>query len=117
AGTALMFLAMGLLGMGNGAVFQLVPQRFAREIGVITGIVGAAGGLGGFFLPMLLGALKQLTGSFAGGFLIFGLCGCLGCAAGLLHVGRRWEGEFVGQGGKAAGSVPSAPVAVLEQVS
>ena len=45
--TALLFVGMGLLGMGNGAVFQLVPQRFSREIGVITGIVGAAGGVGG----------------------------------------------------------------------
>src|SRR5262249_10158175 len=72
-GTALMFLAMGMLGMGNGAVFQLVPQRFPKEIGVITGIVGAAGGIGGFFLPNVLGGLKQLTDSFAGGFLAFGL--------------------------------------------
>ena len=56
----LLFLGMGLLGMGNGSVFQLVPQRFPREIGVLTGIVGAAGGIGGFFLPNLLGGLKQL---------------------------------------------------------
>src|SRR5262249_59369426 len=70
-GTTLMFVAMGMLGMGNGSVFQLVPQRSPKEIGVITGIVGAAGGIGGFFLPNLLGSLKQLTGSFAGGFFIF----------------------------------------------
>ena len=50
-GTGILFAVMGLLGMGNGAVFQLVPQRFPREIGVITGVVGAAGGIGGFFLP------------------------------------------------------------------
>ena len=43
-----LFCAMGMLGMGNGAVFQLVPQRFAGRIGIMTGIVGAAGGLGGF---------------------------------------------------------------------
>src|SRR4029077_3693527 len=42
-GTALMFVGMGMLGMGNGSVFQLVPQRFPKEIGVMTGIVGAAG--------------------------------------------------------------------------
>ena len=51
--------AMGLLGMGNGAVFQLVPQRFPDRIGLVTGVVGAAGGLGGFFLPTLLGAVKD----------------------------------------------------------
>jgi NNP family nitrate/nitrite transporter-like MFS transporter len=106
-GTLLMFGAMALLGMGNGAVFQLVPQRFPREIGVITGIVGAAGGLGGFFLPTLLGGLKEGTGSFAGGFLIFALAGCFGCAVALFAVSRRWQGAFVGKGGLAA--TPGAP--------
>ncbi len=100
--TTLLFVGMGLLGMGNGAVFQLVPQRFPREIGVVTGIVGAAGGAGGFFLPTLLGGLKELTGSFGGGFVVFALAG-IGCAAALLYVGRSWEGAFVGQGGLAAG--------------
>ena len=52
-----------LLGMGNGAVFQLVPQRFAGRMGIITGVVGAAGGLGGFFLPSMLGAAKDATGA------------------------------------------------------
>jgi NNP family nitrate/nitrite transporter-like MFS transporter len=92
---------MGCLGMGNGAVFQLVPQRFSREIGVVTGIVGAAGGIGGFFLPSLLGGLRQLTGSFAGGFLIFALAAGV-CAGALRYVARVWEGSFVGQGGVAA---------------
>jgi NNP family nitrate/nitrite transporter-like MFS transporter len=100
-GTLLMFLGMGFLGMGNGSVFQLVPQRFAKEIGVVTGIVGAAGGIGGFFLPTLLGGLKQLTGSFASGFLIFSVIG-MGCAAALVYASRSWEGVFVGQGGLAA---------------
>ena len=66
----LFFLLMGSLGMGNGSVFQLVPQRFAKEIGLMTGIVGAAGGLGGFFLPTLLGAIKGKTGSFGPAFWI-----------------------------------------------
>ena len=56
----LLFLGMGMLGMGNGSVFQLVPQRFPQEIGVLTGIVGAAGGVGGFFLPNLAGRLKAM---------------------------------------------------------
>jgi NNP family nitrate/nitrite transporter-like MFS transporter len=59
------------LGVGNGAVFQLVPQRFAAEIGVMTGLVGMAGGVGGFYLASSLGLAKQVTGSFAPGFLIF----------------------------------------------
>jgi NNP family nitrate/nitrite transporter-like MFS transporter len=69
--TSLLFLAMVCLGMGNGSVFQLVPQRFCQEIGVVTGIVGAAGGLGGFLLPAFLGIFKDLTGSYGTGFFLF----------------------------------------------
>lgn len=68
---ALFVLAMLALGVGNGSVFQLVPQRFAKEIGVMTGLVGFAGGIGGFYLASSLGIAKQLTGSFSSGFLIF----------------------------------------------
>ena len=67
---ALLAVAMGLLGMGNGSVFQLVPQRFADRVGIMTGIVGAAGGLGGFLLPSVLGAVKGSTGTFGIGFAI-----------------------------------------------
>ncbi|AGK54402.1 nitrate/nitrite transporter [Bacillus sp. 1NLA3E] len=69
--TALLFIGMMCLGMGNGAVFQLVPQRFQKEIGMITGIVGAAGGVGGFFVPNILGTLKQVTGTYATGFMVY----------------------------------------------
>ncbi|AOF95558.1 nitrate/nitrite transporter [Sphingobium sp. RAC03] len=67
----LFVLAMLALGTGNGSVFQLVPQRFQAEIGVMTGLVGMAGGIGGFYLASSLGFAKQLTGSFSAGFLIF----------------------------------------------
>jgi NNP family nitrate/nitrite transporter-like MFS transporter len=100
AAVALLFAAMCLLGMGNGAVFQLVPLRYPREIGVMTGLVGAAGGIGGFLLPTLLGSLKGLTGSFAGAFLLFALAG-LACAVILAAVSPVWEREFVGRGGLA----------------
>jgi NNP family nitrate/nitrite transporter-like MFS transporter len=114
AGTLLLFVGMGLLGMGNGAVFQLVPQRFTKDIGVATGIVGAAGGVGGFFLPTLLGSLRQVSGSYGGGFLIFATVG-ISCACLLLRVSRSWEGIFVGKGGLAANVnsdlEPRAPMA------
>ncbi|TZG25812.1 nitrate/nitrite transporter [Sphingomonas montanisoli] len=64
-------VAMLALGAGNGAVFQLVPQRFRDEIGVMTGLVGMAGGIGGFYLASSLGFAKQLSGSYQPGFLIF----------------------------------------------
>lgn len=69
----LFLIIMSCLGMGNGAVFQLVPQYFRREIGVATGVVGAFGGLGGFLLPMLLGSVKQWNGSYSVGLIILAL--------------------------------------------
>ena len=69
---AVLVTAMVCLGLGNGAVFQLVPQRFRRQIGIATGVVGAVGGLGGFMLPTLLGQVKQSTGSFGTGFVVLG---------------------------------------------
>lgn len=68
----LVVAGMAFLGMGNGAVFQLVPGRFPQRIGAVTGMVGAFGGVGGFFLPNLLGLVKEVTGSFGPGFLILG---------------------------------------------
>ena len=70
---ALVVFVVGMLalGMGNGAVFQLVPQRFQREIGVMTWVVGMCGGLGGFYLASSLGYSKQYTGSYGAGFLVF----------------------------------------------
>ena len=59
----------GFLGLGNGAVFKLVPQMFPRSTGAVTGIVGAAGGLGGFFPPLLLGVVKDATGEFTMAFV------------------------------------------------
>ncbi|MBO9623815.1 MAG: NarK/NasA family nitrate transporter [Sphingomonas sp.] len=83
-------LAMLALGVGNGSVFQLVPQRFREEIGVMTGLVGMAGGIGGFYLASSLGFARQLTGSYQPGFLIFaGLA--LVALAGLSWVKGKWR--------------------------
>lgn len=83
-------VAMLALGMGNGAVFQLVPQRFRREIGVMTGLVGMAGGVGGFYLASSLGYSRELTGSYQLGFLIFAGLAVL-ALFGLTVVKRRWR--------------------------
>jgi NNP family nitrate/nitrite transporter-like MFS transporter len=58
------------IGLGNGAVFKLVPQYFPQTVGAVTGLVGAMGGLGGFFPPLALGIIKQQTGSFIWGFIL-----------------------------------------------
>jgi NNP family nitrate/nitrite transporter-like MFS transporter len=86
----LFVVAMLALGTGNGAVFQLVPQRFAAEIGVMTGLVGMAGGIGGFYLASSLGLAKQWTGSFAPGFLIFAAL-ALVALGGLTLVKGKWR--------------------------
>jgi NNP family nitrate/nitrite transporter-like MFS transporter len=63
---------MIMLGLGNGVVFQLVPQRFPAVVGIVTGIVGAVGGVGGFLLPAVLGAARQMTGSYTAGLATMG---------------------------------------------
>jgi nitrate/nitrite transporter NarK len=62
-----------LLGLGNGAVFKLVPERFPRDTGTVTGLVGALGGLGGFFPPLLLGVFRDSIGVLWPGFVLLSL--------------------------------------------
>lgn len=62
-----------LLGLGNGAVFQLVPKCFPTERATVTGLVGAMGGMGGFFPPLVLGAFRDRIGSVWPGFLLLSL--------------------------------------------
>jgi MFS transporter, NNP family, nitrate/nitrite transporter len=89
-------IAMLALGMGNGAVFQLVPQRFGREIGVMTGLIGMTGGVGGFYLSASLGYCKQLTGGYQVGFLFFAVLAVL-ALLGLSRVKRRWRAAGHGE--------------------
>lgn len=90
ASVALFSAGVLALGMGNGAVFQLIPQRFRREIGTMTGFVGCAGGIGGFFLAKALGMSKGLTDSFSTGFLFFSVLALVGFF-GLAAVKSRWR--------------------------
>ncbi len=87
---AVFVVAMLALGMGNGAVFQLVPQRFRREIGIMTGLVGMTGGVGGFYLAASLGTSKQLTGSYTAGFVVFAGLAVVALVA-LTGVKARWR--------------------------
>lgn len=102
--TLLLFMIMALLGSGNGAVFQLAPLRWSRQLGVMTGIIGAAGGLGGFALPTLLGLLKDRTGAAGAGFLVFALASFAGGVL-LLRVRSRWQAVWAGQHGRVAADV------------
>jgi MFS transporter, NNP family, nitrate/nitrite transporter len=60
-------------GAGGGAVFKVVGTDFPHDVGAVTGVVGAAGGLGGFFPPLVMAVVKTLTGSYALGFALLGL--------------------------------------------
>lgn len=83
-------VACAAFGMGNGSVFQLLPQRFGKEIGLMTGLVGCGGGVGGFLLANMMGQSRQHTGSYLAGLLVFaGLC--LLALGGLSMVKRRWR--------------------------
>jgi NNP family nitrate/nitrite transporter-like MFS transporter len=84
------FIASGAFGMCNGSVFQLLPQRFARDISLMTGLVGCGGGIGGFLLGRLFGLSKEYTGNYTSGIIFFaGLA--LVALAGLFLVKKRWR--------------------------
>jgi len=76
------------LGLGTGAVFRLVAAWFPEEVGAVTGVVGAAGGLGGFFPPLVMALVKGITGSYFVGFLLLAAVGVL-CLLVLARLGGR----------------------------
>jgi MFS transporter, NNP family, nitrate/nitrite transporter len=75
------------LGLGNGAVFKLVPQYFPRNTGLVTGIAGCAGGLGGFFPPLLMGLVRDNMGNYALGFILLAVFAVI-CLIILLSIRR-----------------------------
>ncbi len=99
---AVLAIGMGLLGMGNGSVFQLVPQRFPDRVGIMTGIVGSAGGLGGFLLPSLLGLVKQRTQSFGIGFALLAACMIAGVLS-LIYLRGFWRRTWSAEAAQRAG--------------
>lgn len=103
-GLGILIVAMTALGMGNGAVFQLVPQRFGRDVGLMTGLVGMTGGIGGFYLAASLGYAQQFTGSYAFGFLAFATL-AVAALAGIVAVRPRWRRETSGSGAFAAARI------------
>lgn len=88
-GVALLLALYLCFGLGNGATFQLVPHRFRGKTGLMTGIIGAAGGIGGFYLPVVMGIARESSGSYQLGFVTFG---ALAALAFLLVLGlqRPW---------------------------
>ena len=105
AGGIVVLLALYLcFGLGNGSTFQLVPQRWAGKTGVMTGIIGAAGGIGGFYLPVIMGIAKESTGSYQFGFATFGVLAAL--AFGLVVALRQQWFSWASVGAPAASDAP-----------
>lgn len=83
--------AIATMGFGNGVIFQVVSERFSKQIGLASGIIGAAGGFGGFLLPVWLGGLKDLSGSYRTGLWLFGAV-AVAAAVSVALTMRRAEG-------------------------
>ncbi len=97
---AVLFIIMAFLGMANGAVFQLVPQRFGKDMGIMTGIIGCAGGLGGTALVKTLGWSKAAFGNYHVGFFIFAFI-VAAAIVGISLVKTRWRTTWgINAGGK-----------------
>ena len=82
------------LGLGNGAIFKLVPQYFPKETGTVTGLVGAFGGLGGFFPPIELGLVKEISGNYAIGFVMLSVFALICFAINYVSFMRRDDGKI-----------------------
>ena len=89
-GVALLFGLFVSYGFGNGAVFQLVPLRWPLSTGITTGIIGAAGGFGGFILNQTFGLVKEGTGSFTLAYAIFGSIAIIALTV-LLMLRNEWH--------------------------
>jgi NNP family nitrate/nitrite transporter-like MFS transporter len=102
-------VVMAMLGMGNGCIMQLVPQRFPDYVAITTGVVGAAGGLGGFVLPSLMGLVKGSGGSFAAAFGIVAALFISGLCA-LLWLKNKWRQTWTTSAAERAGLLTGTPV-------
>lgn len=88
-GVAILLALYLCFGLGNGATFQLVPNRWKDKAGIMTGIIGAAGGIGGFYLPVIMGLAKESTGSYQAGFATFGILAAVAFTL-VIVLKRQW---------------------------
>ena len=102
---SLFVCAMACLGLGNGSVFQLMPHRYGARVGVATGILGAAGSLGGFVLPTLLGWLKQTTGTYGSGMAVLAALVVIALMV-LAVVQSDWVGTWIAKHGRVLAQAP-----------
>jgi len=100
----LMVVAVGAMGVGNGVILQLASEWFPKQIGLASGVVGAAGGIGGFLLPLWLGTLKEVTGSYRTGLWVFAVA--TGIAWGAVLLAERRARRVINNPMDAPGRFP-----------
>ena len=105
--TLVLLLVFAGLGAGNGAVFQLVPLRFPFATAVASSLIGEIGALGGTIIPNAMGISRQVSGSFAAGFAVFGFLTVASVSILILRE-KKWVNLWMAEGGKAM--VPVAPL-------
>jgi NNP family nitrate/nitrite transporter-like MFS transporter len=93
-GVVLLMAGLAAMGFGNGVVFQVVSDRFSKQMGLASGVIGAAGGIGGFLLPLCLGGLKDVTGTYATGLSCFAVAAV--CALLTVMAAQRRAAMVVG---------------------
>ena len=96
----LLVCCFAALGLGNGALFQLVPLRWPATTAVAGSMIGEIGALGGAILPNVLAYSKQHSGSYAAGFITFAVLAAAILVV-LRVVQRYWIGVWIAPGGKA----------------
>jgi len=109
-GTTFLVLTMACLGMGNGAVFQLVPHRYKGNIGAATGILGAAGGFGGFILSNMMGSLREMFAAHGAGLVGFAILAG-GALLALRVIQGKWVGRWIAAHGRPLPETAAAPAA------
>lgn len=91
----LLVMTIAVMGFGNGVIFQVVSEWFPKDIGLASGLVGAAGGIGGFLVPIGFGLLRESTGTFVFGFI--GLAVVSTAAAMTVSPALRWRPRAIAQ--------------------
>lgn len=75
--TILLFIVGIAMAIGKASVFKFIADDFPNEIGTVSGVVGLAGGLGGFLLPIMFGMLVDFTGIRSSSFMLLYGCVCI----------------------------------------
>ncbi|MBA2486169.1 MAG: MFS transporter, partial [Nitrospira sp.] len=97
----LFMVTIAVMGFGNGVIFQVVSEWFPKDIGLASGLVGAAGGIGGFLVPIWFGLLREGTGSYMPGFM--GLALVSVAAAMTVSPALRWRLRTLAQTSNGGG--------------